>query len=394
MREILCEMVHNSIWGTISLIAGGFTLLYCALFMGLRYIWNHYHKKYELSKLKRILAKNGAIRKVHFIIPMTAFVICVVTFVLFLFKDRRVEHQDYNYIQTEMAEQKSLDILFLNEIQIELNDNKDIRRLHISIGSPMTEITEKEIEKRTAIFAAIYQVEIKMPDQDIKLDSEAEEDILETGLKISGMKPEEFMKYQKEYEEWSTLFTNRGWSSDLYQMSRAARDMLEVGHSECNDEELLKIAAEAVYRSESFLEYGNWNINTKKNPVIIEPKDILFYNGKVFYQLYLEAGLRDELKEYRNDFIVNAYVCMFLAGEEFAENDTAYAKVNYYIGNIREKMLSEIPMEDLFYKEIIKDALEHYEIALSSLKNRPDYYDKEDNMEKNCHDGISTLNNN
>ena len=396
MREILYDMIHNSIWGIISLIAGGFLLLYCALFMGLRYIWTHYHQQYDLSKLKGILAKNenGEIRKIHSVIFVTALILCIVMFVLFLFKDWRAEHQDYNYIKTKMAEHKSLSILFLNEIQIELNENADMRKLHIAIGSPMTEITEKEIKNRIDIFKTIYHDGAKTSVTDINPASETEEDMQENGLQITGTKSELFMKYHDEYEKSSTLFTDKELPSDLYQMGRSARDMLEVGRSECDDEELLKIAAEAVYRSECFLGYDTPNVNTEENPVIIEAKDVLFNNGKVFYQLYLEAETREELKEYRNDFIVNAYVCMFLAGEEITENDTAYAKVNYYIGNTREKMLSEISIEDLLYKEIARDASEHYEIALISLKNRPDHYDKESNMKKNCQNGIQTLGNN
>lgn len=393
MREILYDMIHNSIWGIISLITGGFLLLYCALFIVLRYIWKHYHKKYDLSKIKRIHAKNenGEIRKIHFVIFVTALVLCIVMFVLFLFKDWRVEHQDYNYILTNMAEQKSLNILFLNEIQIELNENEDMRKLHIAIGSPMTEITEQEIKNRINIFKPIYQDGAKTSDTDINPDSETEEDTQETGLQITGTKSELFMKYYDEYEESSTLFADKELSSDLYQMGRAARDMLEIDRSECDDEELLKIAAEAVYSSECFLGYDTPNVNTEENPIIIEAKDVLFNNGKVFYQLYLEAETREELKEYRNDFIVNAYVCMFLAGEEINESNTEYAKVNYYIGNTREKMLSDISIEDSFYEGIIKDASEHYQIALNSLENRPDYYDKESNMKMNCQNGIRTL---
>ena len=45
-------------------------------------------------------------------------------------------------------------------------------------------------------------------------------------------------------------------------------------------------------------------------------------------------------------------------------------------------MLNEIPTEDVFYKENIKDGLVHYRIALNCLEKRPDYYEKESNMKK------------
>ena len=391
IQEILYDMVHNSIYGIIALITGVFPLLYYALFGGSYLIWKHYHKKYDLSRLKRILAKNWRIRKKIFFIAVISLVIGIVTFLLFLFKDFRVEHKRYNYIQTKMAEQKSVDILFLNEKQVELN--KCMQKLHITAESPITEITEDEIKNRTAIFTDIYQTETKTLDIDNMTDTETEDEGQEAKLKLNGEKSEIFSKYQDEYEDWSDSFASSDSPSELYQMSRTARDMLEVGRCECDNEELLKIAAEAVYRSECFLEYDDRNVNTEEKPIIIEAKDILFYNGKVFYQLYLEAENRKELKEYRNDFIVNAYVCMFLAGEEITENDTEYAKVNYYIGNTREKMLNEIPTEDVFYKENIKDGLVHYRIALNCLEKRPDYYEKESNMKKNCENGIETLKN-
>lgn len=56
--------------------------------------------------------------------------------------------------------------------------------------------------------------------------------------------------------------------------------------------------------------------------------------------------------------------------------------VEFTVRQYKRKMLSEIPIKDSLYGEIIKDVLEHYETALSSLENRPEHYDKEDSMEK------------
>lgn len=392
MREILYDMIHNSMYGTIALIAGGCLLFYCALFLGAGIVWRCYYQKKDLSCLKRILMKGNKIRNIHYVIVGVALLICVVMFILFLFKDWRVEHQHFQYIQTHMAEQKSLDILFSNEIEIEINDNKELRKLHIAIGSPTAEITETEIEKRIEVFTGIYQAEIENANAGIESDFETEAGMQENKWNISGTKSNIFVKYLEEYYYWSKLFTKSRLPSDLYQSSRAARDMLEVGRFQCNDEELLEIAAEAVYRSELFLEYGSPNINTEDNPVMIEKKDVLLNNGKVFYQLYTEAETREELMLYRNDFIMNAYVCMLLAGDEVTEGDVQYAKVNYYIGNTGETMLSRVSNEAL-YEKIRKDASEHYKKALRGLDSRPDYYDKEHNMAENCRNGISTLDN-
>lgn len=52
--------------------------------------------------------------------------------------------------------------------------------------------------------------------------------------------------------------------------------------------------------------------------------------------------------------------------------------------------MSAIPTEDLFYRDNINEALCHYRIALGNLENRPDYYDKENNMKENCRAGINT----
>ena len=94
IQEILYDMVHNSIYGIIALITGVFPLLYYALFGGSYLIWKHYHKKYDLSRLKRILAKNWRIRKKFFFIALISLVIGIVTFLLFLFKDFRVDYRE------------------------------------------------------------------------------------------------------------------------------------------------------------------------------------------------------------------------------------------------------------------------------------------------------------
>jgi len=290
-----------------------------------------------------------------------------------------------------MAEQKKLEILFQDEVQIELNENEDMRKLHIETEALLTEITEEEIGERKDLFRGIYKAGTELSGTNVELDSETEKEMTELRTKVDGTKSSTLAEYQQEFEDRSILFENEGLPSDLYQSGRAARDMIEVGRSECNDEKLIRTAAEAVYRGERFLGYKNRNIHTKENPVIIEAEDMLFYNGKVFYQLYLEAETREELKDYKKDFIVNAYACMVLAEEAITEEDTMYAIVNYYIGNIGEKMSKEIPEEDFFHEEIAEGASEHYATALRCLENRADYYDKESNMQKNCRDGIATL---
>ena len=391
---MLYDLIHNSIWGTISLISGGFAVLYAVLYIGLG-LYNYYYyrkSKCSLKILTKIYTKkDGKARKIHFVVWITDFLICIITFVLFLFMDFETVNQDYSYIRTSMAEQKKIEMLFEVEETVELNENEDMRKLHIEIDSPLMKITEEEIEDRIILFGGIYKVGTEIPNKNIKLDSKTAEQMQELRTKVNGMKSAAFSEYQEEFEAWSTLFENMNLPSDLYQSSRAARDMIEVGRSECDGEELLRTAAEAVYRGEIFLGYENRNINTEEVPVIIEADDMLFYNGKVFYQLYLEAETREELNVYKKEFIVNAYVCMVLAEKAITEEDAMYAMVNYYIGNIEELMLEEILEEDSFYGEIVQKALEHYRIALSCLENRPDYYDKEWNMQKNCQDGIVTL---
>lgn len=388
MRGMLYDMIHTGIYGTISLFACGFALLYYALLCGIAFFYNHFHKKFNLAGIKRFQEKNGNTRKIHLKIIFGFLALGAVMFVLFLFKEWKVKEQDYDYIRTEMGEEISLDSLFLDEPQVELEDDEDLRKLHIKMESPMTEITKIEIDKRVDVFSTVYQE----PDTESRKSTETKE-FQGNGLEINGVKSEEFRNYLNEYEEWNAAFADSGLSSDLYQSSRAARDMLEVGRSECSDDELLAIGAEAVYRSERFLEYGNWNVNTEEAPVIVERKDVLFLNSKVFYQLYQESEIRAELKMYSNEFLINAYVCMFLAEEVVSKEDVEYAEVNYYLGNIGEKMLGKVSKEDSFYKDTKEDSLKYYNEALSCLRNKPDYYDKESNMENNCRKGITTLKN-
>ncbi|MCM1253682.1 MAG: hypothetical protein NC321_12740 [Clostridium sp.] len=390
MRGMLYDMIH-SVWGMTALIAGGFTVSYCVFYigLGLYYCWNKCCRERTLRGLRNFLVKNKHVRKEHCIIINIFLGVCILAFVIFIFKDWRVESHKYNYIHTSMAEQKNLNTLFSDETQVRIEEKEYIGKLHIEL--PIVEITEERISMREAAFAEIYRGGTLQPNLNVKSDLMTEEDMQRIRLAVNEMRSITFEEYQTEYEAWCTLFENIGLPSDLYQSSRAARDMLEVGRLQCDDTELLEIAAEAVYRGEQFLSYENRNINTKDAPVIIEVKDMLFYNGKVFYQLYLETETREELKKYQKDFIVNAYVCMVLAEKMMTEEDIEYAKVNYYIGNIGEKMLNEILRDNSIYIQIANEAKAHYETALSSMEKRVDYYDKESNMEKNCYDGITTL---
>lgn len=392
MREILYDMTHNSIWGKIALIFSVSYVLYFVLYC----IFSLFRKKNTKVRNWRKLGKILKITKpkdTHF------FIICgiiIISFIMFFICDWRVEHHEYDYIRTVLAEQTDLETLFTKELKEEHKNNEFeskeyMEKLHISEENPMAEITEENIEDRRKLFENIYQTGKKESGNDKNYNNTVTSWLQEIRDEVTNKKSVTVEEYIEEYEKWDILFDHYGLSSDLYQSSRAAKDALVKWDSSVSEEEMLEIAGDAIYKSEHFLEYEDRNIHKEGESIIIGIKDIAFSNGKVYSQLYTKSQDEEEIKKYDKEFLVNAYVSMVYAEKNISEKDVDYAKINYYIGDICEKMLDEISNEDKFYIETAKEALEHYRIASESLKMNPSYYKKESNMQQNIENGINKL---
>lgn len=392
IREILYDMIHDSIWGKAALGLSALYVLYFAVYCTLCLLHKKYYRVYDLRKWRRFL-KRIVPKKMHIIIIGG---VVFISFIMFLIFDWRVEHQEHDFITNDLAEQTDLEVLFTKELKeeygvSEFESKEYIARLHISEENPMMEITENKIKDKYTLFESIYQIGDKESGNNKKYNKTITSWLQKIRVEVTNKKSVTLEEYIEEYEKWDILFEHYGLSSDLYQSSRSAKDALVKWDYSASEEEMLEIAGDAIYKSECFLEYKDRNIHKEGESIIIGIKDIAFSNGKVYSQLYMKSQNVEEIKDYDKELLVNAYVSMAYAEKEISEEDSDYAKVNYYIGDICEKMLDEISDEDILYIEIAKEALRHYEIALDSLKMKPGYYAQEHNMQKNIENGINKL---
>lgn len=389
---MLYDMVH-SVFGKITFCTAIICVAYVALYLILCFVHRLFCEIYDLSGLRKLLVKQGHVNVIHTYLLAGGISICVISYVVFLFKEWRVKSQEYEYETIDMAEQKEIEILFESEyaeVKDEPNFVEFMQKLHVSDADPMSEISMDKIEERRNVFVRIYQTGEEKSQIDESLDLQVRQTLERLQKEVTSKKATTIIEYEAEFKMWDNLYVLQKRPLYLYQSGRSAKDIVEKGHSHMELEALLRMSAEAVYRGESFLQYDDRNIATKEKPIVMEVQDIAFINGKIYYQLYEESKIRKELKAYDKEFLVNAYVCMLIAEENITEQEYDYAKINYYIGNLGQKMLFEISSESILYTQIGKCSYDHYCVALDliTLSNQ---YNREDNMEKNIKKGIRTI---
>ena len=413
-------MLHdmaNSIFGIIALLAGFLCVSYIAIFMlaGFYYKKNKGNRKLrkKIKKIKSILTKEGKIRKIHLTIGAVLSAVSVLCGLLFLVFDWRYADTEYKYVKNKIATQKEISELFKisqeNEVvqsgeeQNEAEGGEDSHRLsdvpeevliklHI-LGEGTPEITESSISYYEKMTIPFYRMGNLTVDSNVELDEDTLHTMRETRQGIEELDSNSLDDSLSLFQKWDILYQNNHSPRCLYHSARAARDVVEIGHYELETGNLVNMAAEAIYRDEEFLKYGAINLNSVEEPVIMDVHDMAFYNGKTYYQLYVEAANRVELKKYRNDFLLLAYACMCRAEEEITQDHVDYARVQYYMGNISERMVCEISRdkEDELYREMGKSAMQHYKCAMDSIVARENYYSCESRMYTNTLRGINTV---
>lgn len=421
MWEMLHDITHNGIWGMAmvfsSVIFLGYLVL-ISLFWIMQKIcrkriesWKNICKvrkrissckncgrksfcKTSRKRWKRIgtflsaimLNNRGHFREIHIVILAAVLLICIGNGIGFAAWERNVEENRYVFLYTSLGTQTDSEVLFLKQETEIWKEKEYAQKLHILEEKNYTEITEENVY--------YYQILLKDAYQEGEKSCKLVEDSSAMAIlreEVQGKKSNTLDEYKEEFAGWNKLYENSGRPKDLYHCGRTGGDILEVGISRLTDDELWEYSSAAVYDKEIFLQYKDRNINTAEIPVIREIKDIAFLNAKVYYQLAEQAVVRERFRPYRNDFWMLAYTCILEAEDEVTEADKDYVKVNYYAGNIEEKMLNYIPSGTPFYATIGESALEHYSIVLEGLEKNPGYYDIEENMQKNTEDGIRTL---
>lgn len=329
---------------------------------------------HHCNRAVRILRKVLRTKKTHTcILGIMLIYICFSSLI-----NATTQKQGYKYIQTELASQKEVDVLFVQEIN---DDNKwknieSFSKLHVEEGFVNAEISQEMFNFYKGLFSQIYKNGSKT-----KLDGKVE---------IGNYTTINYI-YIQDANRWRALYDENEYPNCFYQWGRALNDAA-MTIKKLPFIETLEIAADAISIEEEFLSYYDRNINGD-NPLIINAEDVALMNGKLYFHLAIRAEAENsEEKGYANCFLVEAYECIKQGQTQIDMQNDLYALLTYYLGNIGETILWKIHEDDDLYMIMGKKALENYKTSLILIENNPDFYRKEENMEKNIKEGISTLN--
>ncbi|MDE5909056.1 MAG: hypothetical protein K2H52_10020 [Lachnospiraceae bacterium] len=384
--QVIYRIWNNDVFGFILRLSIAGLLLYVITLLTLCFV-NRFLFFHNCKKAAKVLRNVLKCKKAHMLITVILGGGLLISPLICLFDLSMAQEQEYIYIHTELAEQKDINRLFPKRISESESDawkeSESLLKLHVEEGFLNAEISKGMFKYYKDLFSKIYG--------GTKIESDEGTEVLE--------KQNEEMKtyfsinngYLSEARGWKDQYESNGDSASLYQYGRALNDAaMTIG--EIPFMVMLEIAADAISSEEKFLSYDDRNINGDE-PIIINAENVSLMNGKLYLYIAIraEAGGEEE-KSYINCFLVEAYTCIEQGRLQIDTDDELYALLTYYLGNIGETMLWKIPVNDNLYKVIGNEALENYENALELIENNPDFYIKEDNMEKNINDGIATLN--
>lgn len=290
----------------------------------------------------------------------------------------------YTYLQTELATQKNIEILFVQEldkVDQEQDEAEQLHRLHIPENFVGAEITSTMYEFFQTRLSSIY------------VNGKVEE---YKALDLSESKSAKYNSvesvYIREAAQYRESYLKAPGIANQYHYGRALNDA-GMTLDDLSFSLKFDIMSESVFALEDFLSYADRNVGDKNRSVIINTNYVALLNGKLFlHNAPLAAGSYDG-EGYINCFYVEAYVCfeLGLAGTDL--QDENYALLAYYVGNAGEHIIKRIDKdrEPDLYKLIGDKVLARYEAALECIENAPELYNQEDYMGKNIRDGIATL---
>lgn len=245
----------------------------------------------------------------------------------------------------------------------------------------MLDVYKKKIQK---IYEGYGSPINSIGDVDEKIFDDLQEVLQEIGNEKAFGFINEFKNYNRSYQESKNL-------GALYQSGRAIGDALEQN---CFWEwrEALFLGSEAVKRTELFLSLKKQNRNRIRDERHISAKDIAFNNGKTYSNLADISCVDSENgREYYRTFLILAYVHMLVCEMRINRENVDYAIVQYYLGNIGERILKNGNLEKTFESWMLKSSKEHYENALTAFEKGKKDYHREKNICKNIRNGLDTL---
>lgn len=350
----------------------------------------HSRKKSSRKKRSESLYRKNS-KMFIFIVTVIVLTVSGVIASMGIMRKKTAGHK-YIYLKTPLASQTPLDTLFVPEDSDGWKEEELFQKLHIMESDLDIEINSENIEHFMGIIEAVYQDGNREAEENIILSEEESKTLKAARRKVKNSEPHTAAEYESEAESWYMIYRYTNRPVALYHSSRCMRDFLETGLREPFDK-CFEIAAEAVYRLETFLEMGDRNINSEEEPIWIHANKGAFESGKTYLHLVRSAMAGDkEQQGFMNCFLMLAYACMRHAKNMMTEDNRDYVKVLYYIGNVGEKMTCRIPRNSVLYEQIKNEALQHYSEAQWYLDQKPGYYYEEESMRENIENGIETLN--
>lgn len=340
---------------------------------------NHFCKRHKnwFCRMK------GINKLLQIILPFTLVIALLVTAIIVQGKEK-FDTSKHLYIQTSLASQSEVSLLFSQEVKNNESDNKEselLAKLHIPESFINAKVSKNMFYYFDEKLSPIYKNGTKSKS---------------VGTDMADYEDAEYIfidnDYIREANYWKNEYISNHQPPFLYQYGRALNDAA-MTLDDLPFSSMIEITADAVSSVEKFLSYNSRNINTNMDMVIINVENISLMNGKLLLHVATIASSIEEGKSYENCLLVEAYVCVERGLNQIDEKNPQYALLAYYLGCIGERLLFQInKIEDsVLYEEIGKKAIKSYEQSLEMIENNPNLYAMEIDMENRLKKSISTL---
>lgn len=265
-----------------------------------------------------------------------------------------VEFQEnkYTYHHLAVAEQKDVDTLFepqaqQEQIHVYVETDDCFVKLHITEGDADSVVCQSSLEYFEALVNEVLE-------KGVTLDSSAiEQNVEQMGIisnnvyadtHFNSFRASSHVNIENAYQIANALFDDMG--------KRHGRDGLVT-------------AALIVYFNDVYLSGGEAHESVEASEKMHTDAKALFGNGKTYYILAEDTTISPE---YENVFWMLAYAYMKVALENADEDETYFASIHYYLGNIGYHLLGT--MEDEARTSMKEETIRHLNIAQACIGDK------------------------
>ena len=259
------------------------------------------------------------------------------------------QNDDYTYHHLDVAEQKNVNILFEPQVQpnqISMKIDDCFGKLHIKESDKDFLVCQASLE--------YFEVSInEVIEKGVYLDtSQIEGDLEQMSIIMNN-------EYANAYFNVMNNIKNPN-IENAYQIANALFDDMGKMHGRNG----FVTAALIVYFNDVYIS-GGGNLSDPVPDKMHTDAKALFGNGKTYYILAQDTTI---LPEYENVFWMMAYAYMKAALENADAEETYFASIHYYLGNIGYHLLNAIDAES---KPILKaETINHLKIAQDCIGDK------------------------